>query len=1218
MVDAATIAVVAVCAVVAVILIVAIMFYLYTLGRFRRSLEELDDAESQKQQLSRESSRKASSSASRRASTHDVRRPSYLQDDNSNSNTTSTTNQEPARRKSTAWDTPANADGATGISSLSPPSANRKASSGVAEFLEPMSSRDFALGAPALPDQEREVFSNPLFGMDEAEFEDDSHNTTNSTTINNNNNSNSNAATDSSRREKRSGNMLHRHVTRWKPADTDDLDVLYGDKYVGTDLRRVIPVAVDWGVDDPSYYPTAYTAASVLAGREWADPEDTSQLRFNAIDVVKGKRVNRISHHGQYAVVDGLPLNVRGRTGIRGRGVLGRWGPNHAADPVVTRWAFTPEGDPVYRNGKRVLEFVAVRRRDNAMLAFPGGFVDPGERVSETLKREFSEEALNSLQMSEAEVRALRSAVDGLFAAGSEVYRGYVHDDRNTDNAWIETTCVLYHDASGHALGNFALSGGDDAMEAHWEMVRSDLTMHAGHHNWLALVARKLGCFWSEERGADDVEVSLPMAASGAAAITNVMFAPSMPGAASGQGAGGTSLNRTPTNSVDNLSTTSGNEQARTPQHNVTAADLARFTKGQHSRANTTSSATTRGGTTTTTTTAAAASNVTGDDSGFERVGGRVAGMEGDVDLEMDEYNDTQANNTLRRQDLADVHVWAEENQDAVEDVQAVLEQYSDVIAVFDAKYLGHVKTTNPGGNEVVEACIKVVREDKSRMQGVVELEISPRGIVIQRPATKGGESVEILRDIPIKAISFTGVDRTYKKLFAFIANNSEEEGMLCHVFQCKSKAQNVSDTITEAFRIAQETRIDPFALNRDTTDTSPVVTGLFKESQLPREQLKVKMIIGHGQYGKVFLADRKLPSATGSSDGSGDGGSGGVQQVAVKLMRPHIAVKDMIDFLGEAAMMMNFDNEFCLQLVGTCVNKAPWLIVVVVDFMQYKDLGTLMRQCNRAQVRLRSHEQLTILHQVSRGLTYLSKHRFVHRDVAARNILLHHDNQVKIGDFGLTRKIPDGQNHWRLDKAGRLPVKHMAVESLTLKRFSSASDVWSFGVLVWEILAYGAPPWESQGIATKDVRKALLAGTRLEKPEFVASDEFPTPEEEEHARDVWDDMYIIAASCWAAQPEERPTFPDLRDTIAQVLDNELLFHGPARPVRDVGKTCFEALEQLKKRRGKAGRRGRSIIKGTTPSSSASSAKAAKATARKAGGRTSGSTAHSASSGDEQ
>eukprot|EP00092_Neocalanus_flemingeri_P100402 GFUD01128229.1.p1 GENE.GFUD01128229.1~~GFUD01128229.1.p1 ORF type:complete len:124 (-),score=45.75 GFUD01128229.1:1-372(-) len=101
-------------------------------------------------------------------------------------------------------------------------------------------------------------------------------------------------------------------------------------------------------------------------------------------------RVNRVSHDGEYLVgEDDRPVNRMGRTGVMGRGVLGRWGPNHAADPIVTRWKRGNDGDKVKddKSGKNILEFVSIQRRDNGQWAIPGGMVDPGEKVSTTVKR---------------------------------------------------------------------------------------------------------------------------------------------------------------------------------------------------------------------------------------------------------------------------------------------------------------------------------------------------------------------------------------------------------------------------------------------------------------------------------------------------------------------------------------------------------------------------------------------------------------------------------------------------------------------------------------------------------------------------------------------------------------------------------------------------------------------------------------------------------------
>ena len=136
--------------------------------------------------------------------------------------------------------------------------------------------------------------------------------------------------------------------------------------------------------------------APVLSKAPWADPTNTSELKFNARD---GK-TDRISFEGTYDIKATFPVNPIGRTGISGRGVLGKWGPNHAADPVLTKWKIDESTknriiDSV--SGKPILMFVAILRKNDNEWAIPGGMVDPGETISMTLKREFTEEALNSL-----------------------------------------------------------------------------------------------------------------------------------------------------------------------------------------------------------------------------------------------------------------------------------------------------------------------------------------------------------------------------------------------------------------------------------------------------------------------------------------------------------------------------------------------------------------------------------------------------------------------------------------------------------------------------------------------------------------------------------------------------------------------------------------------------------------------------------------------------
>uniref|UniRef100_A0AC35FVW0 Nudix hydrolase domain-containing protein n=1 Tax=Panagrolaimus sp. PS1159 TaxID=55785 RepID=A0AC35FVW0_9BILA len=142
---------------------------------------------------------------------------------------------------------------------------------------------------------------------------------------------------------------------------------------------------VPWNVQWDEYKPAEYNSDKIK-GKEWADPEAVKGLKFNQID---GK-LNRKSHTGDYKLDEsGAPLNPEGRTGLRGRGVLGRWGPNHATDPLISR----------LNNGK--LQYIAIERSDTGQWALPGGMIDAGEEPLKAAKREFTEEALDSVPADE-------------------------------------------------------------------------------------------------------------------------------------------------------------------------------------------------------------------------------------------------------------------------------------------------------------------------------------------------------------------------------------------------------------------------------------------------------------------------------------------------------------------------------------------------------------------------------------------------------------------------------------------------------------------------------------------------------------------------------------------------------------------------------------------------------------------------------------------------
>jgi len=226
------------------------------------------------------------------------------------------------------------------------------------------------------------------------------------------------------------------------------------------------------------YHPIEFTHPAVFANDVtlkpggWADPADPANP---AIDWS-----SRESFEGaiRFTADGSAPTNPRGRTGMHGRGLLGKWGPNHAADPIVTRF------DP---SRPDQLQVVAIKRKDTGDWALPGGMVDSGETVSLTVKREFEEEAGN-LAIYPEQQALFKASLDALFDRGKEIYRGYVDDPRNTDNAWMETTAFHFH-CSDALARRLPLRAGDDAGDVMWLDVdpanSKFANLYASHRTWV-------------------------------------------------------------------------------------------------------------------------------------------------------------------------------------------------------------------------------------------------------------------------------------------------------------------------------------------------------------------------------------------------------------------------------------------------------------------------------------------------------------------------------------------------------------------------------------------------------------------------------------------------------------------------------------------------------------------------------------------------------------
>lgn len=222
---------------------------------------------------------------------------------------------------------------------------------------------------------------------------------------------------------------------------------------------------VSWERAYPEYAPPYYVSPVVLQNDcsskpgGWADPEDISLLK----EVVSVSFAGELRHDQL-----GRALNPAGRTGVTGRGLLGKWGPNYAADPVIT-WV---------NESERRVELLAVQRRDNGQWAIPGGMVDKGEEISATLTRELVEETGVALDLSR----------------GRLIYQGYVDDPRNTDHAWMETTAKHLH-LDPDTARRLDLVAGSDARAVRWFPLTPETVgeLYASHSALVKAALAELG-----------------------------------------------------------------------------------------------------------------------------------------------------------------------------------------------------------------------------------------------------------------------------------------------------------------------------------------------------------------------------------------------------------------------------------------------------------------------------------------------------------------------------------------------------------------------------------------------------------------------------------------------------------------------------------------------------------------------------------------------------
>uniref|UniRef100_A0A671W5B6 receptor protein-tyrosine kinase n=1 Tax=Sparus aurata TaxID=8175 RepID=A0A671W5B6_SPAAU len=264
---------------------------------------------------------------------------------------------------------------------------------------------------------------------------------------------------------------------------------------------------------------------------------------------------------------------------------------------------------------------------------------------------------------------------------------------------------------------------------------------------------------------------------------------------------------------------------------------------------------------------------------------------------------------------------------------------------------------------------------------------------------------------------------------------------------------------------------------------------------------ISIERIIGAGEFGEVCSGPLRLPGKREI-------------QVAIKTLKAGYTEQQRRDFLWEASIMGQFNHPNIIRLEGVVTKSKP--VMIITEYMENGSLDTFLKK-NDAQFTV--IQLVGMLRGIASGMRYLSDMGYVHRDLAARNILVNSNLVCKVSDFGLSRVLEDDPEAAYTTRGGKIPIRWTAPEAIAYRKFTSASDVWSYGIVMWEVMSYGERPyWE---MSNQDVIKAVEESYRLPGP-----------------MDCPEALYHLMMDCWQRERSNRPKFDEIVCLLDKLIRN--------------------------------------------------------------------------------